>query len=116
MVNENLSFVPPQKGKTTNTFTTSGGGQEGWDIPNLSLAGLQTWLKLRTRVAVKPRLTADLGLDLNPRSRAVKPVAALTYQVQLLPLPSSTHGCRSHSASRQCSPLFLLCIAVSSAC
>jgi hypothetical protein len=30
---------------------------------------------------VQPRLTADLGLDLNPQSRAVKPVAALTYQV-----------------------------------
>lgn len=30
---------------------------------------------------VQPRLVADLGLDLNPQSRAVKPVAALTYQV-----------------------------------
>jgi hypothetical protein len=67
---------------TTSKFTTSGGGQEGWDLPGLALSGIQTWLKLRTRYQVQPRLTADLGLDLNPQSRAVKPVAALTYQLR----------------------------------
>jgi hypothetical protein len=34
---------------TTSKFTTSGGGQEGWDLPGLALSGIQTWLKLRTR-------------------------------------------------------------------
>ena len=40
---------------TTSKFTTSGGGQEGWDLPGLALSGIQTWLKLRTRYQVSGR-------------------------------------------------------------
>ncbi len=79
-------IASPQKAKPATKFTTStsGGGVEGWDIPNLSLAGIQTWLKLRTRVVLKPRLTADLGLDVNAVGPVIKPLAALSYQVTLL--------------------------------
>jgi hypothetical protein len=67
---------------TSSSGTTSGGGVEGWDVPNLSLAGIQTWLKLRTCVQLKERLTADLGLDLNPVGPVIKPVAALSYPLR----------------------------------
>ena len=42
----------PTNNFTTSKFTTSGGGQEGWDLPGLALSGIQTWLKLRTRYQV----------------------------------------------------------------
>lgn len=49
------SSTVSQKGKPTSAFTTSGAGQEGWDLPELSLSGIQTWLKLRTRVLVSDK-------------------------------------------------------------
>ena len=42
----------PTNNFTTSKFTSSGGGQEGWDLPGLALSDIQTWLKLRTRYQV----------------------------------------------------------------
>ena len=34
------------------------------------------------KVVLRPRLTADLGLDLNPLQQRARPVACLEYEVQ----------------------------------
>ena len=58
-------------------------GPTGWDLPQLGIKGLQSFLKLRTRHKFNDRLSADLGVDIGAFNQAIIPRAALSYKVRM---------------------------------
>lgn len=56
-------------------------GSTGWDLPQLGIKGLQSFLKLRTRHKFNDRLSADLGVDIGAFNQAIIPRAALSYKL-----------------------------------
>lgn len=84
-------FGDATRGSTSNIRSSSGGkgsskSRSGTTRHNQLLdfdgASFQTLLKLRKQVQLKPRLTADLGLNLNPVTRHVLPLGCLSYQLR----------------------------------
>lgn len=60
-----------------------GGNDSGkFKAPSVDFSKFQTLLKLRTKVVLRPRLTADLGLDLSPLQQRARPVACLEYELK----------------------------------
>mmetsp|Transcript_1025 Transcript_1025/g.3120 ORF Transcript_1025/g.3120 Transcript_1025/m.3120 type:complete len:233 (-) Transcript_1025:318-1016(-) len=51
-------------------------------FPGLDFSGFQSWLKLRTKVVLNPRMSADIGLDVNAFEQKVRPVACFQYQLK----------------------------------
>lgn len=64
--------------------TKSNGNGKGHhdQLLNFDSASFQPLLRLRKKVQVKPRLTADLGLDLNPLTQKIRPVGSLNFQMR----------------------------------